>query len=139
MSNYIREYWNKIQNKEIIVCKKIYQQYEILINILDDENSKWYFDEEQASRPIEFIERFCKHSKGKWAGKPVVLELWQKAIVQAIYGFLDKNTHLRKHQEVLIVVARKNGKTTFVASIALYEFIASGEGGAQVFCSANKI
>lgn len=137
--NYIREYWNKIQSKEIIVCKKIYQQYEILINILDDKNSKWYFNEEQAERPIEFIERFCKHSKGKWAGKPVILELWQKAIVQAIYGFLDRETNLRKHQEVLIVVARKNGKTTFVASLALYEFIASGEGGAQVFCAANKL
>lgn len=137
--NYIREYWKKIQNKEIIVCNKIYKQYEILINILDDKDSKWYFNEEQAERPIEFIERFCKHSKGKWAGKPVILELWQKAIIQAIYGFLDKETNLRKHQEVLIIVARKNGKTTFVASLALYEFIASGEGGAQVFCSANKL
>lgn len=137
--NYIVEYWNKINSGEIIACRKIKLQVERLINILNDKNSKWYFDEEEASRPIEFIERFCKHSKGKWAGKPVILELWQKMIVQGIYGFLDKETNLRKHQEVLIVIARKNGKTTFASALALYEFIASGEGGAQVFCTANKL
>lgn len=137
--NYIVEYWNKINSGEIIACRKIKLQVERLINILNDKNSKWYFDEEEASRPIEFIERFCKHSKGKWAGKPVILELWQKMIVQGIYGFLDKKTNLRKHQEVLIVIARKNGKTTFASALALYEFIASGEGGAQVFCTANKL
>ena len=137
--NYIREYWDKISSGEIIACEKIKLQYEKLIDILDDENSKWYFNEDKANRPIEFIETFCKHSKGKWIGKPVILELWQKALIQAVYGFLDKETNLRKHQEVLIVVARKNGKTTFIAALALYEFLASGEGGAQVFCTANKL
>lgn len=137
--NYIREYWNKILTGEIKACKKIILQYKKLVAILDDPDSKWYFNETAANRPIEFIETFCKHSKGKWIGKPVKLELWQKAIVQAIYGFLDKETNLRKHQEALIVVARKNGKTTFAAALALYEFIGSGEGGAQVFCAANKL
>lgn len=137
--NYVKEYWSKIESGEIKACRKIKLQFQKLIEIINDENSQWYFDEEEASRPIEFIERFCKHSKGKWAGKPVILELWQKAIVQAIYGFLDKKTYLRKYQEVLIVIARKNGKTTLASALALYEFLASGEGGAQVFCTANKL
>lgn len=137
--NYVKEYWNKILSGEIITCEKIKLQYKKLNQILEDENSRWYFEEEAANRPIEFIETFCKHSKGKWIGKPVLLELWQKAIIHAIYGFLDKETNLRKHQEALIVVARKNGKTTFIAALALYEFLASGEGGAQVFCTANKL
>lgn len=140
--NYIEEYYEEIKKGNIIVCKKIAQQMDILHKLLEEsklENSKWIFDEEQASRPINFIENFCKHSKGKWAGTPVILELWQKAIIQAIYGFLDRETYLRKYQEVLIVVARKNGKTTFASGLGLYEFLASGEGGAQVFCTANKL
>ena len=137
--NYIREYWDAITSGKIKVCKKIYLQYERLIKILDDENSKYYFNEVAGNFPVEFIEKFCKHSKGEWAGKPVVLELWQKAILHSVYGILEKETNLRKHREVLIVIARKNGKTTFASAWALYEFIASGEGGAQVFCTANKL
>lgn len=137
--NYIREYWDKISSGEIIACKKVKLQYSKLIKILDDKDSKWYFNETAANRPIEFIETFCKHSKGIWIGKPVKLELWQKAIIHSIYGILDKETNLRKCQEALIVIARKNGKTTFAAALALYEFLASGEGGAQVYCAANKL
>lgn len=140
--NYILEYYNQIKDGKIIACRKIHQVMEMLKDILDkelDKDSKWYFNEDEANRPIEFIEMFCKHSKGKWAGKPVILELWQKAIIQATYGILDKKTNLRRFQEVLIVIARKNGKTTLAAALALYEFIASGEGGAQVFCTANKL
>ena len=137
--NYVKEYWDKINSGEIIAPRKIHQQYKLLNDILEDPNSKWYFNEVAANRPVEFIETFCKHSKGDFAGKPVILELWQKAIVHAIYGFLDKETDLRKYQEVLIEVARKNGKTTFIAALALYEFLASGEAGAQVFCTANKL
>ena len=137
--NYIREYWDKISSGEIVACEKIKLQYKNLIDILDDANSRWYFNEDKANRPIEFIETFCRHSKGVWIGKPIKLELWQKAIIHSIYGIVDKETNLRKHQEALIVVARKNGKTTFIASLALYEFLASGEGGAQVYCTANKL
>lgn len=140
--NYILEYYDKIQSGEIIACKKIHQVMDLLKGILDNESNKdsiWYFNEDEADRPIDFIEQFCKHSKGKWAGTPVKLELWQKAIIQATYGILDKKTNLRRFQEVLIVIARKNGKTTLAAALALYEFIASGEGGAQVYCTANKL
>lgn len=137
--NYVREYYDKISSGEIIACKKIKLQFQQLVDILNDDNSKWYFNETAANRPVEFIETFCKHSKGVWIGKPVKLELWEKAIIHSIYGFLDKETNLRKCQEALIVVARKNGKTTFIAALALYEFLASGEGGAQVYCTANKL
>ena len=57
------------------------------------------FDEQRGNRPIDFIEKFCKHSKGKWAGKPVILELWQKAFIQALFGFIDKETGLRKYKK----------------------------------------
>ena len=137
--DYITKYYDEITSGRIIACTKIKQVMELLHNIIIDKNSRWYLNEEEGERPINFIENFCRHSKGKWAGTLVKLELWQKAILQSIYGILDKKTNIRKHQEALIVVARKNGKTTFASGIGLYEFLASGEGGAQVFCTANKL
>lgn len=134
--NYILAYYNLIKSKKIVVSKKVKLQYDRLI--YDIENpSKYHFDLEKATRPIEFIEKFCKHSKGQWAGKPVVLELWQKAFVQAIFGFVDEKG-FRRYREALLIVARKNGKSTLLSCIALYMLIADHEGGAQVCCVASK-
>src|SRR5699024_1818671 len=100
--------------------------------------SQYIFDEAKANKPIAFIERFCKHSKGQWAGKPVTLELFQKAYISALFGFVDKDTGLRRFKESMFYVARKNGKSTMLASIALYMMIADGEGGAEVYSIASK-
>lgn len=134
--NYILAYYNLIKSKKIVVSKKVKLQYDKLV--YDIENpGKYHFDLEKATRPIEFIEKFCKHSKGQWAGKPVVLELWQKAFVQAIFGFVDEKG-FRRYREALLIVARKNGKSTLLSCIALYMLIADHEGGAQVCCVASK-
>ena len=98
---------------------------------------KYHFDIKKANRPIEFIEKFCKHSKGQWAGKPVILDLWQKAMIQSIFGFVDDNG-IRRYREVFVIVARKNGKSTLLSAIGLYMLFADGEGGAQVCCVAGK-
>ena len=82
-------------------------------------------DEERALRPIKFIETFCKHSKGEWAGKPVILELFQKAYISALFGFIDKETNLRRYKESMFYVARKNGKSTMLSGIAAYMMIAA--------------
>lgn len=136
MINYIQKYWKLILDGKVKVSKKVYKQFELIINDLNNPG-KYHFDIERATRPIEFIEKFCKHSKGQWAGKPVILDLWQKAIVQTIFGFVDNN-NLRKYREVLIVVGRKNGKSTLLSCIALYMLFADREGGAQVCCVASK-
>jgi phage terminase large subunit-like protein len=135
--NYILEYWNAIKEGELIVSKRVYRQYERLVDEIH--NPKQYiFDEAKANKPIEFIERFCKHSKGEWAGKPIKLELFQKAYIAALFGFIDKGTGLRRFRESLFYVARKNGKTTMLAGLAAYMLIADGEGGAEVYSIASK-
>ena len=136
MTNYIKTYYNLMLSKKIIVPKKIKRQYDKLIYDIDNP-SKYHFDIDKANRPIEFIERFCKHSKGKWAGKPVLLDLWQKAIIQGIFGFIDDQGN-RKYREVLVIVARKNGKSTLLSASALYMMFGDKEGGAQVCCVASK-
>jgi len=135
--NYIEQYFNTIQNKEIIVSKRVFRQYERLVHDIHNP-SQYIFDEAKANKPIAFIERFCKHSKGQWAGKPVTLELFQKAYISALFGFVDKDTGLRRFKESMFYVARKNGKSTMLASIALYMMIADGEGGAEVYSIASK-
>src|SRR5690606_41020550 len=65
--NYILEYWEKIQSGEIQACRRLKQQYQQLVDEIEHPRDPWVFDIEKANRPIEFIERFCKHSKGKWA------------------------------------------------------------------------
>ena len=134
--NYILTYYNLIKSGKIEACEKIIKTYEKIIEDLNNPG-KYHFDIEKATKPITFIEKFCKHSKGQWAGKPVLLDLWQKAIIQTVFGFVDEKG-FRKYREVLIIVARKNGKSTLLSAIGLYMLFADGEGGAQVCCVASK-
>lgn len=136
MTNYILTYYNLILSGKIEVSLKVKKQYELIVNDLNNPG-KYHFDIEKATRPITFIEKFCKHSKGQWAGKPVVLDLWQKAIIQTLFGFVDEKG-FRRYRECFIVVARKNGKSTLLSAIGLYMLFADHEGGAQVCCVASK-
>ncbi|EJR55393.1 hypothetical protein IIO_05453 [Bacillus cereus VD115] len=135
--NYVLEYWDAIEAGKVIVSKRVYRQYKRLVDEINTPD-KYIFDERKANKPIEFIERFCKHSKGEWACKPIELELFQKAYIAALFGFIDKKTGLRRYRESLFYVARKNGKTTMLAGLAAYMLIADGEGGAEVYSIASK-
>lgn len=137
MTNYILEYWSKIQSGEIQACRRLKQQYQKLVDEIHNPRAPWFFDLEKANRPIEFIENFCKHSKGKWIGKPVKLELFQKAKIQAVYGFVHKETGLRRYREVFTLVGRKNGKSTEKAATGVYMLVGDGEGGAEVYSVAK--
>ena len=88
--NYILTYYNLITSGKITVCKRLLRQYEKIVYDLNNPG-KYHFDLKKANRPIEFIEKFCKHSKGKWAGKPIKLELFQKALIEASFGFVAKS------------------------------------------------
>jgi len=84
------------------------------------------------------METFCRQSKGEWIGQPLVLDVWQKAFVQSIFGFIHKDTGERRFKEVLLLIGRKNGKSTLLSGIALYMLMADGEGGAEVYSVATK-
>lgn len=135
---YIEEYWQQIESGQVTACRRLIQQYQKLIDELKHPRDPWVFDIERANQPIEFIERFCKHSKGKWIGKPVKLELFQKAKIQAVYGFVHKDTGLRRCREVLTCVGRKNGKSTEKAATGNYMLVGDGEGGSEVYSVATK-
>ena len=136
--NPILEYWDGIRAERFIVSKRVAKLYERLADEIRNPKGRYIFDEGRAARPIEFIEQFCKHSKGEWAGQPVTLELFQKAFIAALFGFVDAETGLRKYREALFLVGRKNGKSTMAAGIALYCMIADGEPGAEIYSTATK-
>lgn len=135
MDNWIFKYHEAIQKKEVIVGVWVRLCFEILTTGLL--NGEWEFNEKKANKAIKFIENFCHHSEGR--SDLLHLELWQKAIVSAIFGIMDKTTGYRQFREVFIIVARKNGKTLFVAAIAAYMTYIDGEYGAKVYFLAPKL
>ncbi|PTJ26326.1 terminase large subunit [Staphylococcus simulans] len=137
MLNYIEEYYRQIKSGEIVASKRITKQYEKLIDDMYN-HPQYIYDHAKAERPIKFIETFCRHSKGELAGKPLILDLFQKAYISALFGFVDKETGKRRYTESFFYVARKNGKTTMLSAIALYMMIADGESGAEVYSVASK-
>lgn len=150
--NYIEKYYKWILANPTKVNEKIKTIYQRLVedikkprtitvyNPTTEENEvhTFVFDETLGERPVRFIELFCKHSKGKWAGKSVELELWQKAFIEALFGFVDEETRLRKYKKGVLFVARKNGKSTLASGIALYMLTKDGEDGAEVYAVATK-
>ena len=147
---YIEEYYKWIQENPDKVCQKIKKQYTKLVDNLKkeqkvtfvnkgiEETHTYIFDEKKSLRCIHFIEKYCKQSKGRWAGKPLKLELFQKAMLQSLFGFVDKDTGLRKYKKAIFFVARKNGKSVLDSAIATYMLTKDNEGGAEIYSVATK-
>lgn len=149
---YIEEYYQFLLKNPNKACHKVLVTYKKLVDDIkkpkkvsffneiteEEETHTYIFDEKKGNKPIIFIERYCRHSKGKWAGEPVVLELWQKAFVQALFGFVDIETKIRKYKKGALFVARKNGKSTIDAGLGDFMVSKDGEGGAEVYSVATK-
>lgn len=116
--------------------KFIHAIYKILTEGI--KNGTYLFDRKRANKAIDFIENFCHHSEGR--SDLLKLELWQKAIASAIFGIMDpEHPNARQFREVLLIVARKNGKTLFAAAIMAYMAYIDGEYGAKLYCLAPKL
>lgn len=132
--NYLIEYHRQIEDGNILVGEELKKQLDLLIQ--DLKNPRYVFDEAPGNLRIDFIETFCKHTKSPFNGHPFILELWEKAIIQVAYGFKLRDSGLRRFNEVILLIARKNGKTTFIAGIDLAEFFLS-KGGVDIVCASN--
>lgn len=135
--NPIKEYHEQIETGQETACKKLRRTIKKLVNDLTRNDWEWYYSNARANHVIEFIENYCRHSKGKMGGKPVILELWEKAIIAGIFGFIDIEGN-RKHLEGLLIVAKKNGKSLIASCVGLYLQNADGEAGPEVYAVATK-
>ncbi len=136
--NPILEYWAKIESGEEVVSDKVRRVYKKLVDDLNNPDSEWEYNAKRANHAIEFVENFCKHSKGKMGGKPFLMELWQHAMTAALFGFVHKIDGVRKYREFILIVARKNGKSAWGSAIALYMLVADGEAGPEIVSAATK-
>lgn len=136
MDNYILQYYQAIESGAVTVGKWIKLLYEHIVKGLGDKT--FYYDQKKAQRAIAFIERFCRHHEGALGGQLIKLEIWQKAFVSILFGIVDKKG-FRQFSEVLLLMARKNGKTLLASAIATYCAYMDGEYGARVYMAAPKL
>ena len=136
--SYFAEYLSEIRKGQIIVGRELMTELERLERDLDD--PRYRYDTADADKRINFIEKECKHYEAPWAGKPFLLLLWEKAVIELLYSFKiydeDLGQWIRRFKEMTLLVARKNGKTPLTGSIVLSEFYC-GEIGTKVMCSSN--
>lgn len=97
----------------------------------------FYFDEAAGQRVVDFIERYCKHHKGEWAGNPLLLEPWQKRILIIVFGWMRPDG-TRRFRTAYIEIPRKNGKSEVAGAVGLYMLVADHEPGAEIYSTATK-
>ena len=95
------------------------------------------FSWKRGQEVVCWIEDYCRQYEGEFAGKPLILEPWQRSIVRHVFGWLRADG-LRRFRTAYIEIPRKNGKSALSSAVGLYLLVADGEPGAQVYCSATK-
>lgn len=134
--NPVLEYWEEIQSGREVVCQKVRALYQYLAAEIETPG-EYYFSCKRSNHVLEFAENYCCQSKGKFGGQLVRLELWEKALLGAAFGFIDING-LRRFREVLLIVGKKNGKSLLASVVGLYMQIADGEPGPECYAVATK-
>ena len=137
MDNYILKYYQGIKNGSIVVGEWVKLVYEKIVEGL--ETKAYVFDQKKANDAIEWFEKHTFHCEGPLAPGNISLELWQKAFLSCVFGIMDPKTHTRQFREVVLIVARKNGKSLLAAGIGKYEWTIDGGYGSRVYCLAPKL
>jgi phage terminase large subunit-like protein len=137
--SYLLEYREAIRKGEILAGVEMTAELDNLIADLDDPQYK--YDTAKAELTIFFIENCVKLTKSPFYGKPMKLMLWQKALIEVAYSFkiqnIDTGEWVDRFQEVLLLIARKNGKTELIAALELAEMVL-GRDGSDIICSGTN-
>ncbi len=135
--SFFLEYYNKAINEfddEIIIGQELRLSLDNLIEDLD--NDKYCYNNKEAEIRIDFIETFVRHTKSPFNGMPFLLKLWEKAIIEVFFSFKFADTQIRRFKRLILLIARKNGKSTFCAALCLTELMI-GNAGSDIVCSSN--
>mgnify|MGYP001120795525 FL=1 len=137
----IMEYYSQIKDGKVTVSRKVQRIYQKLAEDLSGstgaDGTMYHYSPSRANHILEFAENYCRHSKGKLGGQLIVLELWEKAMLAAMFGFIDDEGR-RRYREVVLIVAKKNGKSLISSIVGLYLQVGDGEPGAEVYAVATK-
>ena len=133
-NSYLFEYHARIETGEIIVGQELWQELE---NLKEDFYLDcYYYDTSDALLRMNFMENCVRLTKSPYYNKPMVLMLWQKAFIEAIYSFKMSETTFNRFKKVILLIARKNTKSETCSALALSELICGNEG-ADIVCSSN--
>ena len=128
------EYHARIETGEILVGRELWQEIQRLKE--DFNNDMFFYNTDDALLRMDFMENCIKLTKSPFYGQPMVLMLWQKAFIEAVYSFKMSETTFRRFQKVLFLIARKNTKSETCSAIGLTEFFL-GNAGSVICCSSN--
>ena len=131
---YFEQYKEEIAKGKIIIGNELRM---LLDNLTADlENDKYEYNTEDAHEIIEFIEGFCKHTQDPFSGQPFIMMLWEKAFVEVVYSFKIRKTGRDRFKKIILLIARKNGKSTLCAALAFAELML-GKGKSIITASNN--
>lgn len=136
--NYLVEYRERIRLGEIVAGRELIRELDKLIADLDD--SRYKYDTREAHMRINFMENLCLQSKKPYYMRPMKLLLWQKAFIEVIYSYKkyseELGRYIKRFQDIMLLIARKNGKTTLMAADA-HTDLRIGDGGQDIVCTSN--
>lgn len=133
-NSFLLEYHARIEAGEILVGQELWQE---LRNLKEDFlNDEYFYDTKDALLRIDFMERCVRLTKSPYYNKPMVLMLWQKAFIEAVYSFKMSTTTFDRFKKVILLIARKNTKSETCSALGLSELIV-GNQGADIVCSSN--
>lgn len=131
---YLIQYREAIRRGEIIAGQELIQELDRLIKDLD--NPRYIYDRQDALDRIDFMENCIRLTKSPFYGKPMILMLWQKALIEAAYSFKMADTGFNRFKKVVLLIARKNTKSETCSALGLTEAIL-GAAGSDIVCSSN--
>lgn len=120
-----------------VVGRRVKKLAEKMLPRIRDGYKQWHFDIDAATRPVRFIEKFCRIPSAKNMGKPFIMAPYERVVVETAFGFIDDDG-AREFREVLVEWARKSGKTSLLAALNIYMLTSDGEGGAEVYNGATS-
>lgn len=135
--NPILEYWEAINSGAVVVSQKVQKTYKHVVEQMARTDCEFFYSPKRANHVLEFCENFCHHSKGKQGGQLVELELWEKALLATVFGFIDIEGH-RQYREALLIVGKKNGKSLLASCVGNYMLTGDGEFGPEIYAVATK-
>lgn len=133
-NSFLLEYYAKIETGEIIAGRELWQELNNLAN--DFHNDEYFYNTDDARLRMDFMENCIKLTKSPFYGKPMVLMLWQKALIETMYSFKMADSGFDRFKKILLLIARKNTKSETCSAIGNSEFIC-GNDGADLVCSSN--
>ena len=133
-NGYLEEYYQQIMSGSITAGHELKDELSKLMEEMDDD--RFIYDTRDADLRMDFMEHCVKLTKSPFYGQPMILMLWQKAFISAMYGFKMAADHTDRFRRILLLIARKNTKSETCSGLGLTELI-TGNDGSDIVCSSN--